>query len=46
MSVNKGNQNSGTYTMDINTSDLNSGIYFYSILVNGNKITKKMTITK
>lgn len=46
MSVNKGNQNSGTYTMEINTANLNSGIYFYSILVNGNKITKKMTITK
>lgn len=46
ISRNEGNQNSGTYSIEINTSELNSGIYFYSILVNGNKITKKMTITK
>ena len=42
----EGNKNPGVYSIEINTAELNSGIYFYSILVNGNKITKKMTITK
>ncbi len=42
----EGKKNPGVYSLEINTADLNSGIYFYSILVNGNKITKKMTITK
>lgn len=42
----EGNKNPGVYSIEVNTAELNSGIYFYSILVNGNKITKKMTITK
>lgn len=42
----EGNKNPGVYSIELNTAELNSGIYFYSILVNGNKITKKMTITK
>jgi hypothetical protein len=42
----EGKKNPGTYSLEINTAELNSGIYFYSILVNGNKITKKMIITK
>lgn len=46
MSITEGNKNAGTHTIEINTNELNAGIYFYSILVDGNVITKKMTITK
>lgn len=42
----EGNRNAGTHTIEINTNDLNAGIYFYSLVVNGQTITKKMTITK
>jgi hypothetical protein len=42
----EGNKNPGVYSIEVNTAELNSGIYFYSILVNGNKITKKMIVTK
>jgi hypothetical protein len=46
ISSNEGSRNAGTHSIEINTSELNAGIYFYSIVVNGNMITKKMTITK
>ncbi len=42
----EGNRSAGTHTIEINTNDLNAGIYFYSLVVNGQTITKKMTITK
>jgi len=42
----EGNRNAGTHTIEINSNELNAGLYFYSIVVNGKRITKKMTITK
>jgi hypothetical protein len=40
-------QNSGTYKVKFDGSGLNSGIYFYSMSINGNIIdTKKMTLIK
>lgn len=46
ISRNEGNKKPGTYGLDINTTDLNSGVYFYSLIVNGNRITKKMIVSK
>ena len=46
ISTNEGNKGAGTYSINLNTAELNAGIYFYSIVVDGNRITKKMTITK
>ena len=46
ISLNEGNRSAGTHSIEINTAELNAGIYFYSVVVNGNMITKKMTITK
>ncbi len=46
LSSTEGNKTAGVHTIDINTDKLNAGIYFYSIIVDGAIITKKMTITK
>jgi hypothetical protein len=45
-SFTEGNRNPGTYTLEINTTELNSGIYFYSLIVNGNRVSKKMIVAK
>lgn len=42
----EGSKPAGKHLLELNTNDLRSGVYFYSINVNGNKLTKKMTITK
>ena len=46
MSIKEGNKIAGVHTIEINTDELNAGIYFYSVIVDGNRIAKKMTITK
>ncbi|HAY34502.1 MAG TPA: SBBP repeat-containing protein, partial [Ignavibacteria bacterium] len=38
--------NPGTYLVDFNASQLASGIYFYTLSVQDNVITKKMTVLK
>ncbi len=43
--VNK-NQDAGDYSISLNASGLSSGVYFYSLIINGNVITKKMTLLK
>jgi len=41
------NLNAGTYKMNFNGSNLSSGVYFYSLVVNGKVInTKKMILVK
>ena len=42
----EGNKNSGTYSIELNTSEFNSGVYFYSLIVDGNRVTKKMIVSK
>lgn len=34
----------GTYSIEINNVNFASGIYFYSLIVDGNKVTKKMIV--
>ena len=41
---NKGVQEKGEYNIEINTSDLKSGIYFYKLSVNNQSQTKKMIV--
>ena len=41
-----GNYNAGSYSVDFNASKLSSGVYFYSIEVNGFKDIKKMMLVK
>lgn len=42
----EGNKTEGLHTIELNTNSLNAGVYFYSVIVNGNRLTKKMTISK
>lgn len=44
-SVAEGNKNPGSYSIEINTTRFNSGIYFYSMIVDGKKVTKKMVVS-
>jgi len=43
--VNK-NQGAGEYCVSLSSSGLSSGVYYYSLMINGNIITKKMTLLK
>ena len=36
----------GNHQMEINTANLANGIYFYSMEINGNRITKRMSVKK
>lgn len=45
--MNQGNQVAGTsYNVNLNTSDLDNGTYFYTLSVNGEKQTKKLVVNK
>ncbi|MEI7661756.1 MAG: T9SS type A sorting domain-containing protein, partial [Bacteroidota bacterium] len=44
MELNKGLINSGNHDIMINTSQLKSGIYFYTVSIGSEKITKKMIV--
>jgi hypothetical protein len=41
-----GNYNTGSYSVDFNASKLSSGVYFYSIEVNGFRDIKRMMLVK
>jgi len=41
-----GNLNSGEHTFEINSTDLNSGMYYYSLISGKDRITKKMIVQK
>ncbi len=42
----KGNYSAGSYSVDFNASKLSSGVYFYSLEVNGFRDMKKMMLIK
>ncbi len=42
----EGSKSEGTHTINLDTRNFRSGVYFYSVAVNGNKLTKKLTVTK
>jgi hypothetical protein len=44
--INEGTKSSGIYTIELNTASLQNGIYFYTFEADGEKITRKMTISK
>ena len=39
------NLNAGNYSVNVNDVNFSAGIYFYSLIVDGNKTTKKMIVT-
>lgn len=42
--INLGNQSAGTHSLKVNTTKFNPGIYFYSLKLGNNEITKKMIV--
>ncbi len=44
--INNGVQSAGTYTIDLDASDFAEGVYFYSFNIGGEKVTKRMVVTK
>ncbi len=44
--MNLGSQNAGNYQIVLNAAEYNAGIYFYSIVVNGEKVTRKLIINQ
>jgi hypothetical protein len=46
MNLNEGSRGAGMYTVNMNTADLSEGVYFYSLIVDGNKVTKRMVVNK
>ena len=45
-SIKLGNLNAGVHTVNIDASELNSGVYFYSVITGGNKVTNRMIVQK
>lgn len=45
-STREGNKQAGDHSIVMDVNSLNAGIYFYSISVDGARVTKKMTVTK
>jgi hypothetical protein len=46
MHVNEGAKAAGMYSIELNTANLQNGIYFYSFEAGAEKVTRKMTIAK
>lgn len=46
MTVAQGFRGAGQYTVEFNTEDLSEGVYFYTLTADGNKITKRMVVSK
>jgi hypothetical protein len=46
MNFNEGKQAAGKHEIALDGSSLNAGVYFYTINVNGSKLTNKMTVIK
>lgn len=44
LEVNKGQVNAGLHRLEFDVSGLNSGVYFYTVYVDGQKVTKKMIV--
>ncbi len=42
----QGSQAAGQYSIKVNTENFASGKYYYSLSADGNRLTKKMIITK
>jgi hypothetical protein len=44
--IQMGNLNAGTHILELNASNYNSGVYFYTITVDQNQLTNRMVIQK
>lgn len=46
MNLNEGSKGAGQYNIEFNGSEFTTGLYYYSLTVNGQKLTRKMVITE
>lgn len=46
MNLNEGSKGAGQYNIELNSSEFTTGLYYYSLTVNGQKLTRKMVITE
>jgi len=46
MNVNKGQLSAGDYQIELNTSILSPGMYFYTLVVNGQQATRRLIVTE
>ena len=46
MVVNNGKQTAGKYSVDLAVNKLDAGFYFYSLITDNARITKKMNVVK
>jgi hypothetical protein len=44
MEISEGVKAAGTHTIQLNASDLTSGVYYYTITAGNSQITKKMIV--
>lgn len=44
--MNLGNLNSGAHSVEVDAKELNSGVYYYSIITSDSKVTNKMVVKK
>jgi flagellar hook assembly protein FlgD len=44
MEINEGVKAAGTHTIQLNASDLTSGVYYYTVTAGNSQITKKMIV--
>ena len=46
LTVNEGNKPAGIHSIVLDTNVLGGGIYYYSLIIDGERLTKKMVVTK
>jgi len=46
MSLNQGSKGAGQYAIELDGSEFTTGLYYYSLTVNGQKLTRKMVVTE
>ncbi len=44
--MNEGTKSAGQYNIMLDGSEFTTGLYYYSLTVNGQKLTRKMVITE
>lgn len=46
MAINEGSKGAGQYNIELDGSEFTTGLYYYSLTVNGQKLTRKMVVTE
>jgi hypothetical protein len=46
MNIKRGIEGAGSYSIDVDASNLQNGIYFYTMTAGNQKVSKKMVVLK